>query len=1065
MIYLNSHPANEATSLPTVRRDERKYLCCNERRREAVRALLTLKGIDFNGIDYLEVPDALTLRVHFIHPLVTERTETLHTHALSKDNVSITGGERIRDVAVVKVSVVGEQHNVLLVTLNKAGDRSAYTLLLKPDAHILKLDPQLSEVDFNFNDIDSIDPHNIDCKTAQVCQPELAETPEIDYLARDFASFRQLMLDRLTLLMPQWNERSAADIGVMLVEILAYVGDHLSYQQDVIATESYLSTARRRISVRRHARLLDYFISEGCNARAWVQVQVNQDMVRQPCDRQSPLPAGTQLLTRVVGQDAALLDAPAYMQAITVQAPPEVFETMYDVDGLFKDHNEISFYTWGARECCLPKGATHATLGGRLERLLPGDVLIFKEVLGARTGAPEDAEPAHRHAVRLTSVTVTQDPLGTLSTQAHAKGKRIEEEIRVVKKERLVEETTIKRGHSVTREEHSIEETRTTDEERVIEDGRVIEDQIKEEEPIIVEEDEDTQDLPVIRTELRSEHASHRDSSARKKDKGRPRKKKAEREEEEVVVEEPEEERHTEAITKDSAAGEMIEEERTEDETIKRAVEAELVEGKGRGVERVSVLTETETVEKEDIKKEKEADYSLDITEIEWHFEDALPFPLCISTTTDYEHGHQYLENVSIALGNIVLADHGQTLQEVLAPVPPGAIRWVSTSGDRCADQQPIPVVPRFNPSLQYAPLTYTSPYDVGNPPASARAAMQLSAHNAAPAIVLGVQAQNAVVSAKGARDALAHPLTNAWLPKRDLLSSRGFDRHFVAESESDGITYLRFGDDQHGMRPRADISFAATYRVGNGVRGNIGAEGLYHIVINDTRIKGIDNPLPAWGGVEPESIEDVRQKISRAFSTQERGVTPDDYKEIAERHPQISKANAVLRWMGSWYTVFLVVERVGGMPVDDAFKREIRQYMESFRMAGGDLEITSPVYVPLEIWMSVDVQPDYFRNNVKAALLEVFSNRQWPDGERGIFYLGSYSFGQSVYLNPLIVAAAGVPGVASVDVTRFQRQGIPGSGLTDGVLALDWLELARLDNDPNDPERGTFLLNVRDGK
>ena len=35
-------------------------------------------------------------------------------------------------------------------------------------------------------------------------------------------------------------------------------------------TEAYLDTARRRISVRRHVRLVDYPMHEGCNARAWV---------------------------------------------------------------------------------------------------------------------------------------------------------------------------------------------------------------------------------------------------------------------------------------------------------------------------------------------------------------------------------------------------------------------------------------------------------------------------------------------------------------------------------------------------------------------------------------------------------------------------------------------------------------------------------------------------------------------------------------------------------------------------------------------------------------------------
>ena len=36
------------------------------------------------------------------------------------------------------------------------------------------------------------------------------------------------------------------DLGITLVELLAYVGDHLSYYQDAVATEAYLDTARQR---------------------------------------------------------------------------------------------------------------------------------------------------------------------------------------------------------------------------------------------------------------------------------------------------------------------------------------------------------------------------------------------------------------------------------------------------------------------------------------------------------------------------------------------------------------------------------------------------------------------------------------------------------------------------------------------------------------------------------------------------------------------------------------------------------------------------------------------------
>src|SRR6185369_9764573 len=100
-----------------------------------------------------------------------------------------------------------------------------------------------------------------------------------NYLAKDYASFRQLLLDRLALIMPEWQERHAPDVGIVLLEILAYVGDYLSYYQDAVATEAYLNTARQRISVRRHARLVDYSMHEGCNARAAVAIEVTEDHV------------------------------------------------------------------------------------------------------------------------------------------------------------------------------------------------------------------------------------------------------------------------------------------------------------------------------------------------------------------------------------------------------------------------------------------------------------------------------------------------------------------------------------------------------------------------------------------------------------------------------------------------------------------------------------------------------------------------------------------------------------------------------------------------------------------
>jgi uncharacterized phage protein gp47/JayE len=190
------------------------------------------------------------------------------------------------------------------------------------------------------------------------------------------------------------------------------------------------------------------------------------------------------------------------------------------------------------------------------------------------------------------------------------------------------------------------------------------------------------------------------------------------------------------------------------------------------------------------------------------------------------------------------------------------------------------------------------------------------------------------------------------------------------------------------------------------------------------------------------------------------------DYAEVAERHPGVQRAAATKRWTGSWHTVFLTVDRIGGLPVDADFETDMRQFLDRYRMAGYDVEIDNPRLVPIEIEMHICVDPDYFRSQVTAALLQVFSSRVLPDGRPGVFHPDNFTFGQPVYLSPLYAAAEQVVGVQSAQVTVFQRQDRPEtSALDSGVLSVGRLEIATLANDPNFPDRGVFRLKVEGGK
>jgi len=444
------------------------------------------------------------------------------------------------------------------------------------------------------------------------------------------------------------------------------------------------------------------------------------------------------------------------------------------------------------------------------------------------------------------------------------------------------------------------------------------------------------------------------------------------------------------------------------------------------------------------------------VTNISWHASDALPFPLCISSTS--ADGRKIM--VSVAYGNNVLVDHGLTVRELLPQVPestvaqPGLGLTDSSSGP-CTKATPVQVPVRYRPSLKGSPLTQAAPYDQKNPPVSAAAARLWTMREPLPAIFLRQDG-----------------LPGKWLPQRDLLNSRHNDEHFVVEIESEGLASLRFGNDLEGQRPEPGTVFTATYRIGNGPAGNIGSQALAHLVSNapgitTDSIEKIWNPLPATGGMVQESIPEVRAKAPIAFRRQERAVTLADYEEMSRRcSTDIQRSTASLRWTGSWRTVFLTVDRLRGDDIDAAFERQLRLCLEKYRMAGQDLEVDSPRFVSLEIDMTVCVKAAYFKTDVRAALLRVLGNTELPNGALGIFHPDNFSFGQPVYLSAIYAAVQQTDGVASVRITKFGRQGTNDTtALDSGKLSLSRLEIARLDNDRNFPENGVLRLDMQGGK
>src|SRR6185312_13779190 len=180
------------------------------------------------------------------------------------------------------------------------------------------------------------------------------------------------------------------------------------------------------------------------------------------------------------------------------------------------------------------------------------------------------------------------------------------------------------------------------------------------------------------------------------------------------------------------------------------------------------------------------------------------------------------------------------------------------------------------------------------------------------------------------------------WFVQSDLLESQSDDYHFVIEMDNDGFAHLRFGDGELGRMPEAGTKFKATYRVGNGALGNVGAEAISLAVFRKNPIFGVTlrprNPFSAAGGTAPESLPEVKLFAPHAFRSNkniQRAITADDYARLAERNHKVQRAAAVLRWTGSWYEVLVAIDPFGSEEVDQALLDAIAAYLEQFRRIG----------------------------------------------------------------------------------------------------------------------------------
>jgi Baseplate J-like protein len=348
----------------------------------------------WNGIDYVEIANTeqTHLRVHFLNTAKVQGT-------LAKTNpVTICGGERITSVAVLPFSepaawsADADGRPVLNLHVAAPGDFSTYMLTIRSTA----LDPYFDEVPFSFKAGCESD---LDCEAPSLPCPPLEDDPTlIDYSAKDFTSFKQVLSDYSALRYPLWVERSEADVGVMLMEALSAIADELSYLQDRVAAEATLGTATQRVSLVRQARLVDYEPTPAIAATTTLQLDVTGGT--------TSLASG--LRCSALGADG--LQVPFEVGTGLTDESGALVSQTYQVratwNRLKSGAPNLLPYWWDDARHCLPPGSTRLWLIGQGYGFVQN---AGQQLLIDTTSL--DADPPVRELVTIGDVLETTDPV------------------------------------------------------------------------------------------------------------------------------------------------------------------------------------------------------------------------------------------------------------------------------------------------------------------------------------------------------------------------------------------------------------------------------------------------------------------------------------------------------------------------------------------------------------------------------------------------------------------------------------------------------------------------------
>jgi len=250
--------------------------------------------------------------------------------------------------------------------------------------------------------------------------------------------------------------------------------------------------------------------------------------------------------------------------------------------------------------------------------------------------------------------------------------------------------------------------------------------------------------------------------------------------------------------------------------------------------------------------------------------------------------------------------------------------------------------------------------------------------------------------------------------------SNNGNQLPLVLANSANFINTLALGEI-----PKAGTTIYVRYRVGGGSTSNVGPNILTSVGTYDMNVNGpnptinqtvrnslkVNNPIPAVGGAEAPSIEELRFLTKYNFASQNRSVTIKDY--VAQLLKMPGKYGLAFRWSVEEQSNKVLINLLGldangnlTNVSSSTLKENIATWLADYRMINDYVEINDGSIINLGFNVDIFVDKSFnvseVVNNTIQKIVQYFDIKNW-------------SMGQDVYLSSLIENVNNVPGVLNV--------------------------------------------------